>query len=270
MLPLLIDFDGIIKIGNKPAEDARSFLQFISQNKIPAFILSNSTLHTGQTVKNFLFDNDMDFDIGCMTTVDASLEYLRQNNLKVSVYCNEEIEPLFSNYNNNTNHDAVLIGDLGDKWSYDILNEIFRKVHEGAEIIAMQKNKFWKPAGELCLDAGAFIAAIEYAAGKESVLIGKPSPLYFQASLEKLGYGSGSEFIMIGDDIENDIEAAQKINGKGILVYTGKTRFPLPSDTSIKPDYEAKNLAEVISFLQENPGFLQPRVHQDQTKHPGN
>ena len=132
------------------------------------------------------------------------------------------------------------------------MNEIFRKVNNGIDFIAMQKNKFWKPDGKtLALDAGSYIAAIEYATGKEAKLIGKPSPLYFHSAIEKLGFKNKSAFIMIGDDIVTDINAAQTIGGTGILVYTGKTKYPLSSNIHVKPDYEAQNLKEVMDLLKK-------------------
>jgi ribonucleotide monophosphatase NagD (HAD superfamily) len=100
------------------------------------------------------------------------------------------------------------------------------------------------------LDAGAYIKAIEYASGKEAILIGKPSPIYFQSALQMLGLPTNSEFIMIGDDIESDIIGAQKAGGKGLLIYTGKTKYPLNEGINIKPDYEAKNLTEVIDIIK--------------------
>jgi ribonucleotide monophosphatase NagD (HAD superfamily) len=116
----------------------------------------------------------------------------------------------------------------------------------------MQKNKFWKPDGiELAMDAGAFIAAVEYASGKNSVLIGKPSSIYFHTAIKMLGFPAGSTFIMIGDDLENDIQSARELGGKGILVYTGKTKFPLPRELKIRPDFEAQDLTGVIGVLSE-------------------
>ena len=56
---------------------------------------------------------------------------------------------------------------------------------------------------------------------------------------------------MIGDDIENDIKAAQEIGGEGILIYTGKTKYPLEKNTNIKPDFEANSLKEVMSILKK-------------------
>lgn len=44
--PILIDLDGVLRIGNTIANGARDFIEFIETNKIPACILSNSTLFT--------------------------------------------------------------------------------------------------------------------------------------------------------------------------------------------------------------------------------
>jgi HAD superfamily hydrolase (TIGR01450 family) len=150
------------------------------------------------------------------------------------------------------NPEAIVVGDIEDKWNYQIVNDIFKKVFAGADLVAMHKNKFWNPARELMIDAGAFITGIEFASGKEAILIGKPSPLYFKAALESIDIRIENGFFMIGDDIENDIKASQDVGGKGILIYTGKTKFPLDKSINIKPDFEAHSLKEVMQFLRSN------------------
>ncbi|MHB1686659.1 MAG: HAD hydrolase-like protein [Ignavibacteriaceae bacterium] len=55
---------------------------------------------------------------------------------------------------------------------------------------------------------------------------------------------------MVGDDIDTDIKGAQTTGGKGILVYTGKTKFPPSKNISVVPDFEAENLGEVIDILK--------------------
>lgn len=251
-IPLLIDFDGVLKIGDKPAEDASEFLNYLKQNNIPSYILSNSTLRTSKDLLKFLSDNKIDYGIPALTAVDAALNYVKKNYKKISVYCRESIKTVFKDLETDDDPDAVVVGDLGENWNYKTMNEIFRKVHSGADLIAMQKNKFWKPWGDkLFMDAGAFITAIEYATEKKSILIGKPSPLFFQSALNEMGYKNNNPFIMIGDDIVTDINAAQNIGGKGILVYTGKTKYPLTNDSIPKPNYEAKNLTEVINILEK-------------------
>ncbi len=250
-LPILIDFDGVIKLGNDPAPDTNDFFKFISDNNLDAYIISNSTLRIGKDINQYLVDNGLKPKIPAMTAADATVHYVKEHYKKVSVYCIEKIKRLFTDYIDDENPEAVVIGDNGDNWNFQLMNDIFQKVYNGADIIAMQMNRYWYPQdGKLSLDAGAFIKAIEYGSTKEAILIGKPSVIYFQSALQMLGHPLSSEFIMIGDDIESDIIGAQKAGGKGLLIYTGKTEFPIADEINIKPDYEAQSLTKVIDIIK--------------------
>lgn len=248
-IPLLIDFDGVIRIGKGAANDAADFFKFTSDKNIPACILSNSTLRNGNDIKKFLSGHNIETDIPALTCADASLNFVKENYKKIAVFASGNIKEMFGELLTDENPEAVLVGDLSDKWSYEILNRIFRFVHNGADFIAMQKNKFWSPDDEnIYLDAGAFISAVEYATGKNAKLIGKPSPVFYRSGLKALEFSESSDFIMLGDDIETDIAGAQNSGGKGILIYTGKTEFPLDENSAIKPDFEVMNLEEVIKL----------------------
>jgi HAD superfamily hydrolase (TIGR01458 family) len=247
--PLLIDLDGVLKLGNSPAPDVKDLFEFINENKISACILSNSTLRTGEQVKEFFASHKIELTIPAITAFDATLSFVKKNYKKIQVYCREYLIHHFEGMIDDQNPEAIVIGDIEDKWNYQIMNDIFNKVFAGADLVAMHKNKYWNPQGKLLIDAGAFITGIEYSSGKEAIVIGKPSQHYFNAALEKLGAKVEESFFMIGDDIENDIKAVQDIGGKGILIYTGKTKFPLDEFIKIKPDFEAQSLKEIIRIL---------------------
>jgi HAD superfamily hydrolase (TIGR01458 family) len=251
MKPLLIDLDGVLKISDSPAPDVKEFLDFIQQNKIPACILSNSTLRTGEQIKEFFTSQNIGLNIPAITAFDATLSFVKKNYKKVQVYCRDYLTHHFEDIIDNENPEAIVIGDIEDRWNYLIINDIFKKVFAGADLVAMHKNKYWNPAGELLIDAGAFITGIEFASDKKAILIGKPSPHYFKSALESIDAKIEDGFFMIGDDIENDIKASQDIGGKGILIYTGKTKFPIENSINIKPDFEAHSLKEVISILRQ-------------------
>lgn len=251
MKPFLIDIDGVLKLGDFPAPDAIEFLNFINENKIPSCILSNSTLQTGELVKEFFTSQNIEIKIPVITAFDTTVSYVKQNYKKVQVYCRDYLIHHFDGMIDNENPEAIVIGDIEDKWNYMIINDIFKKVFGGVELIAMHKNKYWNPQGKLLIDAGAFITGIEFASGKDATLIGKPSPLYFKSALEIINAKIEDGFFMLGDDIENDIGAAQKIGGKGILIYTGKTKFHPEESITIKPDFEVNSLKEVISIFKK-------------------
>ena len=161
--PLLIDLDGVLKLGNSPAPDVKEFFSFINENKIPACILSNSTLRTGEMVNEFFASHNFELKIPAITAFDAVLTFVKKNYQKVQVYCRDYLIHHFDGMIDDENPEAIVIGDIEDKWNYQIVNDIFKKVFEGADLVAMHKNKYWNPHGELLIDAGAFITAIEFA-----------------------------------------------------------------------------------------------------------
>ncbi len=252
MLPLLIDLDGVLRIGKKPAPGVNRFFDYLKTSDRKVCILSNSTLSTSDEIIMFFRKNDIKTDFPVITAVDATANYVKQKYKSAAVYCAENVKHVFEDVIDFNSPEAVVIGDIGDRWNYTIMNEIFNFVFSGADLIAMHKNKFWKdPAKGYLLDAGAFIAGIEYATNKKSVLIGKPSPFYFKAGLNKLNYDLGDKFFMIGDDLETDIKGAQENGGTTMLIYTGKTKYPLPPGNKVKPDFEALNLNEALTILKK-------------------
>jgi ribonucleotide monophosphatase NagD (HAD superfamily) len=87
--PLLIDLDGVLKIGDSPTTDVNEFFNFIKENKIPACILSNSTLRTGEQVKELFTSHKIELSIPAITAFDAALSFVKKNYKKVQVYCRD-------------------------------------------------------------------------------------------------------------------------------------------------------------------------------------
>ncbi len=128
--------------------------------------------------------------------------------------------------------ECVLVGDLGRGFDYTRLNAAFRRLMDGVELVALQKNRFWWESGELSLDAGAFVAALEYASGKEATVVGKPDPPFFAAALEDMGLVA-REVAMVGDDAESDVVGARRAGLVGVQVRTGKYRPGTESDADL-------------------------------------
>lgn len=148
--------------------------------------------------------------------------------------------------------DAVLLGDLGRGWSVELLNEAFRYVLEGAKLVALQKNRFWMGQQGREMDAGPFVAAIEYASGSEAVICGKPRKQFFAAALKSMGIElneSGGDLpAMIGDDLWGDVRGAQEAGLQGWLVRTGKFRQADLEASGVKPDRVLDSIADIINL----------------------
>lgn len=250
-IPILIDIDGVLKLGGKLLPGAKEFLNFLSEENYPVCIITNTTLTTAEDQKKFFEEENVDLKFPILTASDTAHLYVKKNYKRAAVYCIDNVKKIFNDVLNMEYPEVVVIGDLRKGWNYEILTDIFRKVRAGADLIAIQKNRYWNtPQEGYLLDVGPFVTAIEYATEKEATVIGKPSKIYFDTALQMIGSSIGKPFIMIGDDIETDIGAAQNYGGTGILMYTGKTKYPLPEDYPIKPDYKARSLEKASELIQ--------------------
>ena len=139
--------------------------------------------------------------------------------------------------------EAVLIGDLGEKWSYSLLQEAFEYVMSGAALIALSRDRYWLRNGKLALDAGPFVAGLEFASGKDAAVAGKPSPAFYKAALESIGVAAGKRVTMVGDDLWSDVQGAQRAGLMGWLVKTGKYRESALMESGIVPDRILESVA---------------------------
>jgi phospholysine phosphohistidine inorganic pyrophosphate phosphatase len=143
--------------------------------------------------------------------------------------------------------EAVILGDLGEGWTYEVLQEAFEYVMGGAAIIAMSRDRYWQRGDSLALDAGPFVAALEYATGVAAVVAGKPSPAFYEAALAGLGLARPAEIAMVGDDLWSDVQGAQRAGLKGWLVRTGKFREETLRDSGITPDRVLSSVAALAA-----------------------
>ena len=132
--------------------------------------------------------------------------------------------------------EAVLMGDLGEKWSYALLQEAFEYVMAGAALIALSRDRYWLREGKLALDAGPFVAGLEFAVGKQALVAGKPSTAFYTAAVRSMGHDTRKSVAMIGDDLWSDVQGAQRAGLSGWLVRTGKYRESALAESGIMPD----------------------------------
>jgi len=118
----------------------------------------------------------------------------------------------------------------------------------GAELIALEKDRYWMASDGLSLSAGPFVTALEFATGKKATIIGKPSKAFFDRALHDIGLKPG-QVAMIGDDILTDVAGAHRVGMKSILVKTGKYRKDTVNSSVIKPTYSIDSLAHLIELL---------------------
>jgi len=152
--------------------------------------------------------------------------------------------------------EVVLLGgadetdESGRVFSYPNMNRAFAELEAGARLVCLHKNRWWQTSRGPLLDAGAYVAGLEYAAGVEAEAVGKPSGAYFGAALAELD-ASPAEAVMVGDDVEADIGGAKAAGLRAVLVRTGKFREESLAGASPQPDGVVASIADVPALLRE-------------------
>ena len=140
---------------------------------------------------------------------------------------------------------AVLVGDLGEAWTFALLQEAFTYLMAGAELIALSRDRYFRRADGIALDAGPFVVALEYAASITATVAGKPSADFFRAAVASLGVAGGARVVMVGDDLWTDVQGAQRAGLEGWLVRTGKFRADTLAASDVVPHRILGSVAEI-------------------------
>jgi phospholysine phosphohistidine inorganic pyrophosphate phosphatase len=221
---LLIDLDGTLYVEDAPIPGAREALSRLEVAGIPYRYITNTTRKPRREVVSRLrelgFPAQEDLVFAPAAAANVLLAGKRCHAL-VAEALFEDLMDVLPAGSGPTEH--VLVGDLGDGFDYARLNRAFRLLMDSAGLVALQRNRFWQEADGPSLDAGPFIAALEYASGKTATVVGKPEPAFFEAALRDLGL-EARDVAMVGDDAESDVAGAQRAGLRGIQVKTGKYR----------------------------------------------
>jgi HAD superfamily hydrolase (TIGR01458 family) len=150
--------------------------------------------------------------------------------------------------------DAVLLGgadeteETGRVFSYMNLARAFSELEAGADLFCLHKNRWWQTARGPLLDAGMFVAGLEYASGVDATVLGKPSAAYFDAALAALDAEPELTWL-VSDDLETDIAGAQRLGLKTVLVRTGKFRPEQLERSTVVPDAVVSSIAFLPDWI---------------------
>jgi HAD superfamily hydrolase (TIGR01458 family) len=248
---VLIDLDGVLYVEEQPVEGAVAAVERLRDAGLSLRFVTNTTAHArDQTLDKLARLGFVVGETELMTPAALAVRLCRQRNLRRAfLVMNDDVKRDFAELEEAADAgDAVIVGDLGSAFGYDVLNSAFRQVMAGAELIALQKNRYWLRADGLSLDVGPFVAALEYATGQEAHVVGKPAPGFFAQVLDDLGVQARSA-LMVGDDIESDIGGALGAGLQAVLVRTGKFREERVRASGIEPTAVIGSVAELPDLL---------------------
>lgn len=252
-LGLLVDIDGVLFVGDEPVPGAAQALERLRSGSAGLRLMTNMTSRPRRAIAEhlralgFAVDDD---DV--LAPAAIAVEHCRRHGLhRVALLADDalredlgdlEVVPVSEGV------DAVILGELGDRAGLATLNPAFRALLDGAELLILGRNRYFARADGLTLDVGAWAAALEYASGRDGVVVGKPSPAFFAAGVEAVGVDA-ADAVMVGDDVESDVGGALDAGLRGVLVRTGKYRAEHVERSGVRPTAIVDSIADVPELL---------------------
>lgn len=220
---VLLDLDGTIFVGDRLVPGAADAVEALRRGGLPLRFGTNTTRMSRGALVGRLQKMGLELEPAEVFTAPlAAAAWLEKKGLwNLSLCVPEAAFGDFGHFKiNETSPQAVVVGDLGEGWDFTRLNGAFRHIMEGAEFVALQRNRYWDTGDGLALDTGTFVTALEYATGREATLAGKPSSMFFQAVAESMGVELFN-LAVVGDDPGTDLAGAHACDAAAILVKTG-------------------------------------------------
>lgn len=232
---ILFDIGGVLLDGAHPLPRAIESLERLHAAGIPFLLLTNTTRRSHEVLWRALAAAGIHVPLEHLLTPAALAVVWLRDHARHPFYLThpglradfQEFPPAAPGHQ----PDVVVVGDAGDDFSYVHLNRAFRAIMGGAPLVSLSDSRYFQERAGLSLDAGPFVRLLEFAAGIQSISLGKPGALFFGEALARLGLPA-ARVTMIGDDVVSDIQGAVDLGMHGILVETGKYR---PEDAARLP-----------------------------------
>jgi len=251
---VLIDIDGVLTVSWQPVPGA---VDALGRLDVPFALVTNTTSRTRAWIATTLADQGFPVAVDDVYTAPAvTAAYLAEHHpgARCALLNSGDIGDDLAGVDlvplEESTVDVVVVGGAGPEFSYDALDAAFAHLQRGAALVAMARNLYWRTADGLRLDGGAFLLGLEAATGIEATVVGKPAPAFFATALAGLD-AEAAPAVMIGDDLDADVLAAQRAGLTGVLVRTGKFRQEVLDASAEQPDHVADSFAELPALLRE-------------------
>jgi HAD superfamily hydrolase (TIGR01458 family) len=257
MAGILIDVDGVLHVSGDPILGASAAVRRLRDNGHRLRFVTNATTRSRTQLAEFLRGMGIEVeDDEVQTAAGAAVHTLRGKRV-LALTMHALVADLTELELVGENAEAVLLGGADETpesnlvFSYMNLARAFAELEMGAALYCLHRNRWWQTKRGPLLDAGAFVAGLEYAAQVEATVLGKPSAAYFAAACEALDSDPEMTW-MVGDDIEADIAGAQGLSMRTVLVRTGKFRPDEVEAVGTRPDGIVSSIAQLPEWVEEH------------------
>jgi HAD superfamily hydrolase (TIGR01458 family) len=250
---LLLDLDGTVYQGSRLLPGSAEAVEELRAAAVPFLFTTNTSRKSRRDVAESLGSMGLAVrESEVFSAPVAAAGWLRERRIRrVHLLVSDSTLEDFAGFEiGSEDPEAVLVGELGAEFTFERLNGAFRSLRGGARLVAIHRNRFWITEQGPTLDAGPFVAALEYASGQSASLVGKPSPAFFQTAARLLGIRS-SGLAVVGDDFESDVRGGRAAGLTTIQVRTGKydARQLDEASPADRPHHVVGSLADVPELL---------------------
>jgi HAD superfamily hydrolase (TIGR01458 family) len=249
---VLLDVDGVLTVSWKALPGAAEAVGWLRDGGVPFRLATNTTTMSRAELAATLTRAGIDVAVEELVTAPvAAAEFLRREHPDAGVFQvggQAARDDLPGVRFDEEQASVVLLAGADEDFTWERLDRAFRLLLDGAALVAMHRNTSWMTDRGPTLDSGPFVAALESAAGVRAAVTGKPAPEFFASCVAMLGLEAG-RVAMVGDDLDNDVLAAQRSGLTGVLVRTGKFRQAALDESAERPDLVLDSIAGLPEVL---------------------
>ena len=224
---VILDMDGVIYNGNSCIESAIKAINIWQKNNIKICFLTNNSTKTQLEFSKKL--KDMNLFVKKESIISTSIctaNYLEENyskKTKVYIVGSRSLKDTILKRGfvlDDKNASIVIVG-LDINFSYKMIDIASNLVRRGAHLIGTNLDKIYPTNEGFKPGAGSLMESILASSNKKNcIFIGKPNPYFVKNAVRYLNFNTNN-IVLIGDQLETDILAANKARIFSVLVKTG-------------------------------------------------
>ena len=255
MAAILLDVGGVLHVSGRPISGAARAVHELRDNGHRVRFVTNDTTRPRRELADELRELGVELADDELQTPPRAAARTLEGRRVLALTMAAIVEDLEGIELVGDSAEAVLVGgadetvETGRVFSYMNLARAFAELDAGAELYCLHKNRWWQTSRGPLLDAGAFVAGLEYAADTDATVLGKPSVPYFEAALAAIDADAERTW-MVGDDIEADVAGAQRLGMRTVLVRTGKFRPDAVEQSGVMPDAILSSVSELPAWIE--------------------
>lgn len=245
--------DGVIYRASEPIPGAVSFIDSLQQQGVPFLFVTNNSARSAHEYSHIL--QGMGIQVppaSVLTAGQVAVDFLSKHYAGGKILCigepSMEQALLSAGFQLVTHErpDCVLVGETRSL-SYDLLCIAARHVSEGVGFVATNSDLTIPCENGFILGCGAITRVIECSTGRSARFFGKPYPEILECATAILDLHH-DELVMIGDNLDTDIELAVRNGLRSVLVMSGATDRQGLESSCIRPTRVVESVEDLAGI----------------------